>query len=132
MAQAGDGTTDDDGRDDHHIVGSIPAPPENEAADDSNTSEGDEAANLQPLAKIDAQQAKEAALAAVSGTVEKVELGNDDGYVVYEVKISTSNGVVEVKIDAGDAKVLAQETDDETENQGESGHDEEEGPESGD
>ncbi|MGI8993243.1 MAG: PepSY domain-containing protein [Nocardioidaceae bacterium] len=133
VAQAGDGTTsgDDDGGD-HHIVGSVEAPPENEAADDSNTSESDEAAQLQPLAKIDAQQAQDAALTAVSGTVQKVELGNEDGYVVYEVKISTTNGVVEVKVDAGNAEVLAQEADDEAEGQAETGNQEQESPESGD
>ncbi|MGI8994680.1 MAG: PepSY domain-containing protein [Nocardioidaceae bacterium] len=134
VAQAGDGTTsgDDDGGGDHHIVGSIEAPPENEAAEDGNTSESDEAAQLQPLAKIDAQQAQAAALAAVSGTVQKVELGNDNGYVVYEVKVSTANGVVEVKVDAGNAEVLAQEADDEAEGQAETGNPEQESPESGD
>lgn len=132
IAQAGDGTTNIGDGDDHHFVGSIQAPPENEADDDeqSEMSESDEAAQLQPLAKIDAQRAQDAALAAVSGTVQKVELGNEGGYVVYEVKISTANGVVEVKIDAGNAEVLAQEADDETEDQGESDYDEE-GPESG-
>jgi len=132
IAQAGDGTTNNGDGDDHHFVGSIQAPPENEADDDerSELSESDEAAQLQPLAKIDAQRAQDAALAAVSGTVQKVELGNEGGYVVYEVKISTANGVVEVKIDAGNAEVLAQEADDETEDQGESGDYEDEGPES--
>jgi uncharacterized membrane protein YkoI len=67
-------------------------------------SETDEAAALQALAKISADQAKAAALAANPGaTAKKVSLESENGVLVYAVELA--NGV-EVKVDAGNAKVL--------------------------
>lgn len=71
-----------------------------------------EAANLQQLATITADQASQAAVAAVPGTVQKVELDNENGSVVYSVEIQTTGGAIDVKVDAGNGKVLAQEADD--------------------
>lgn len=77
-----------------------------EGADDAT-----EAAALAKLATVTSDQASQAALATVPGTVIKVDLGNEHGSVVYSVEIRTDAGVVDVKVDAGNGKVLAQEAD---------------------
>lgn len=64
--------------------------------------EQQEEANLQSLAKITAQQALQAAETAQGGRASSVELENEDGNLVYQVKI----GQKEVIVDAGDGKVL--------------------------
>jgi uncharacterized membrane protein YkoI len=74
---------------------------------DQGEGEGGEAANLASMAKIDAAQATSAALAQVPGTVLKVSLDNENGGLVYSVEIKTaSNEIKDVKVDAGNAKVL--------------------------
>ena len=66
--------------------------------------------NLSPLAKITADQAMAAARAAYPGSrVQRVELENENGCLVYGV--SLSNGL-EVKVDAGTGAVLHQEQED--------------------
>lgn len=69
--------------------------------------EQQEAAKLQPLAKITAQQAQQAAQTSVGGQASKVELENEDGNLVYEVKI----GQQEVIVDAGNGRVLYSENE---------------------
>ena len=69
-----------------------------------------EPANLAALAKITAEQAMAAAQAAYPGSkVQKVELENENGCLVFSVKLS--NGL-EVKVDAGTAAVLRHEQGD--------------------
>ncbi|AIJ06142.1 peptidase M4 [Methanocaldococcus bathoardescens] len=46
------------------------------------------------------------ALSKVPGKVVKVALENEDGYVVYGVEISTSNGIKDVKVDAENGKIF--------------------------
>uniref|UniRef100_A0A7C3UZF7 Peptidase n=1 Tax=Desulfobacca acetoxidans TaxID=60893 RepID=A0A7C3UZF7_9BACT len=66
-----------------------------------------EPADLAALAKITADQAVAAGQAAFPGAkVEKVELENENGCLVYEVHLS--NGM-EIKVDAGNGKVVHQE-----------------------
>lgn len=51
-----------------------------------------------------------------AGTAGAAELDSENGYVVYSVPITGADGTtVDVKIDAGNAAVLAQETYDGTE-----------------
>ncbi|MDK2794277.1 MAG: hypothetical protein PWP75_906 [Caldanaerobacter sp.] len=71
--------------------------------------EAQESAQLSSLAKITPDEAKAAALKVVPGTVEKVSLDNENGYLVYSVEIKTNSGVVDVKVDAGNGAVLAQD-----------------------
>lgn len=67
-------------------------------------SEADEAAALQGMATISADQAKVAAEAANPGaTAVKVELDNENGALVYSVELS--NGL-DVKVDAGNGTIL--------------------------
>ena len=73
--------------------------------------EGAESERLKSLARITPEQAQAAALAQVPGTVKKVELENEDGNVVYGVEIKTANGKSDVKVDAGDGRVLHIEKD---------------------
>ncbi|HDL49475.1 MAG TPA: hypothetical protein ENH33_05895 [Actinobacteria bacterium] len=75
---------------------------------------GDETAEAKALAVtpglIGEQAARDAALAAFDGTVQKVELDNENGAVVYSVEIINSSGAgADVKVDAGNGTVLAQE-----------------------
>lgn len=70
-----------------------------------------EASALAKLATITPDQASASAQAAVPGTVMRVELDNENGSVVYSVEIQTAAGVIDVKVDAGNGKVLAQEAD---------------------
>ncbi len=69
--------------------------------------EGQEAAQLQSLAKIDMTQATSAALAQVPGTVLRASLDNENGNVVYSVEVkTTTNEVKDVKVDAGNGTVV--------------------------
>lgn len=81
----------------------------NDAIEKQN--EAAESQALQAMAKITADDAKNAALKAVSGTVKKVSLDNENGNVVYSVEIQTASGSVDVKVDAGNGQVLAQDRD---------------------
>jgi uncharacterized membrane protein YkoI len=69
-------------------------------------SEADEAGALAPLAKITPDDASAAAQAEVPGQVQKVELDNENGSLVYSVEI----GGKDVKVDAGTGAVLLVET----------------------
>jgi uncharacterized membrane protein YkoI len=86
-------------------TGSIKAP-----AEQAGASEADEAKALQGLAKVTADQAKAAALAQYPGaTVSSVQLENENGSVVYSVELTHSGKAFDVKVDAGNAKVLHSE-----------------------
>jgi uncharacterized membrane protein YkoI len=71
-----------------------------------NAGEQAEAARYQKLARITADQARSAALAKVPGTATRVELENEEGNLVYSVKVKTTAGKSEVTIDAGNGNVL--------------------------
>lgn len=73
--------------------------------------EADESANLAPLAKITPAEATTAALAAVPGTAGTATLENENGFIVYGITVTTPKGVIDVKVDAGNGKVLAQDSD---------------------
>lgn len=63
---------------------------------------------------ISESQAIEIALAEVPGTVEEVELENEDGMSVFEIEILTADGTeMEVEISAATGDVLEVEVDDE-------------------
>ena len=76
-------------------------------AQNDGMNEAQEAAALQSQTKISAAQAEAAALAANPGTkVVKTELDNENGALVYSVQLS--NGL-DVKVDAGNGKILHSE-----------------------
>jgi uncharacterized membrane protein YkoI len=78
------------------------------------------------LATIDQAAAEKAALDAVPGTVKEAELGDENGFVVWEVEVQVSDGTFqEVKVDAGNGQILAQEAEDD------GGSEDNEGPEAG-
>lgn len=83
--------------------------PENAAED---ASEAQEMAQYQSLAKISPQQAQQAAEAAQGTTATKVELGSEDGNLVYEVDFANA----EVLVDAGNGQVLKTEVAGQEEN----------------
>jgi hypothetical protein len=70
-----------------------------------------EKAGFAGMAKISLDTAINAAIAAVPGQVVKVELENENGYLVYGVEIAKADHqIADVKIDAGNGKVLKIET----------------------
>lgn len=56
--------------------------------------------------RIDSEMAIQIALQQVPGKVIKIELDNDDGLLVYEVYISTIEGIYEVDVNASTGKIL--------------------------
>lgn len=80
-----------------------------DAAEDQQQS-----AKLRPLAKITPQQAQQAAETSQGSRASSVKLENDDGSVVYAVVI----GQAEVKVDAGNGRVLYTENTQENDQEG--------------
>jgi uncharacterized membrane protein YkoI len=91
----------------------------------------DEEAGFAEMAKISLDSAVNAALKAVPGKVLKAELENENGYLVYGVEIvKTDHQIADVKVDAGNGKVLKVETD-QKDNEGNEGEDSDNGHEEG-
>ncbi|WP_391119726.1 PepSY domain-containing protein [Psychrobacillus sp. L3] len=97
---------------------------ENDAKDDENgTEEGkdgeendDNIADLQAKAKLTSDEAQVIALKEVPGTVNKSELEDEDGVVVYGFEVKTASGdVKDVKVDAASGKIVKVESDSESE-----------------
>lgn len=65
------------------------------------------------MARISMEQAVAAALTAVPGKVLSVDLDDEKGFLVYDVKIVTADKTTttEVTVDAGDGRILATERD---------------------
>ncbi|RKL61450.1 hypothetical protein DXT63_16615 [Thermoanaerobacteraceae bacterium SP2] len=89
--------------------------------------EQQEDANLASKAKIKKDEAIKAAMAAYPGyAVKGAAIGNENGYLIYEIKMVDNAGKsLEVKVDAGNGKVLAadnQAEDNEKENKAEEAH----------
>lgn len=98
----------DDGAD---YKSSITVPAEDASANEDDAAEQ---ARLEKLAKISPEEATDAATKAVPGESAAPELDDEDGNLIYEVEVRKADGsIVEVIVDAGNAKVLAQEVDDE-------------------
>ncbi|MDK2992811.1 MAG: hypothetical protein PWP48_2044 [Clostridiales bacterium] len=78
-------------------------------------SEAQEDAAIAAKARITKDDAIKAVSAAYPGyTIKDASLGNENGYLIYEVTATdTSSKAVEVKVDAGNAKVLASDNDSE-------------------
>jgi len=69
-------------------------------------------------ARITSEQAKAIAEDHTNGTALSVQLENENGYLVYGVLVQTSNGKLDVKVDAGNGNVLKAEADDGSESHG--------------
>lgn len=132
VAQAGGSSSGSD--EDPALNSSVSAPAEQENGPE--VSEADESAALEGLATVTPDEAEAAALAAVPGTAAQPELENENGSVVYEVEVTQADGtVVEVKVDAGNGDVLAQEDESDEANEvdeGPEGSEDEDGPEGAD
>jgi len=64
------------------------------------------------MAAISYQQAIKAALNQVTGKVIKVELENENGFLVYGVEVvGSDNSITDVKVDAGNGHVLISSKD---------------------
>ena len=112
----------DSGTNDHDpsFTGTVPAPAGaagagNETAGDETAREEAAAKALQSFATTTSAEATAAALKVVPGTAGTALLESENGYVVYGIEVTKADGtVVDVKVDAGNGKVLAQEIDSET------------------
>jgi len=72
----------------------------------------DDEAALAEMAKISLNSAVSKALKAVPGKVLKVELENENNYLVYGVEIAKpDHQIADVKVDAGNGKVLKIDAD---------------------
>jgi len=89
------------------------APAAKESQGQSEGNDAAESAALASQAKITADQANAAALAQFAGgTVKKTELEDENGTIVYGVKLTDSAGKQhDVKVDATTGKVLQAEAD---------------------
>ena len=86
--------------------------PEGSDADEAKADRAEQA-KLEKVAKIDAKAASKAATDKVPGTVDEVDLDEEGGNVVYEVEVTAKDGTeTDVIVDAGNGRILAQETDD--------------------
>jgi len=78
-------------------------------------SEAEESTQLTSLATITEEQAKKIAIGSVDSTLvgelTDVELENEDGNVVYAIEFTKDGIETDVKIDAGNGKVLKIESD---------------------
>ncbi len=91
----------------------------------------DDEAGFASMAKISMDTAINAALKQVQGKVLKAELENENGYLVYGVEIAkTDHQIADIKVDAGNGKVLKIETD-QKDNEGQEGEDSDNGHEEG-
>ncbi len=96
------------------ITGTVTAPAETTPEGrDTPASEKVQADQLAKLATVPPEAAKAAAEKAAGGTATDVQLGDENGFVVYEVTVKAPAGQVDVKVDAGSGAVLAQENDNE-------------------
>ncbi len=82
-------------------------------------------AMLAKLAKVSLVEAIGSAVKNTPGAAVSAELEEEDGFLVYEVKVAAGDKVTEVTVDAGNKKILKTEAkegdDDEGEGEGE-GH----------
>jgi uncharacterized membrane protein YkoI len=87
------------------------------SAEQANTAgsiqvKNEEEAGFASMAKVSMASAINAALKEVQGKVLRAELENENGYLVYGIEIAkTDHQIVEVKVDAGDGKILKVEND---------------------
>ncbi|MFN3544630.1 MAG: PepSY domain-containing protein [Thiobacillus sp.] len=72
-------------------------------------------------AKVTQQEAEAAALAVMPGQVVKAKLDDEDGYLVWQIDVKHARGVTEIAVDAGNAKPLAMEAE-EDDDHGDSRH----------
>ncbi|MEH2002536.1 MAG: PepSY domain-containing protein [Nostoc sp.] len=86
----------------HYSVTKVAEASDGHGETNDDAQEQQQAAKLQPLAKITAKQAQQAAEASVGSKASSVKLENEDGNLIYAVEI----GQQEVTVDAGNGKVL--------------------------
>lgn len=73
----------------------------------------DDAPNMNELAQVTEDQAREAALATMAGaTVTEIDLDEEEGYLVYEVDLTLNNEEHEAYVDAGSGEVLCTQRED--------------------
>ena len=80
---------------------------EENGKENDEENDGQNQAELAKQAKITEEAATKTALEKVPGTVNKVELEDEDGHVVYDVEINAKDGSKQsVKVDAQTGKII--------------------------
>lgn len=65
------------------------------------------------MASVSFDQAVQNALASIQGQVLKMELEDENGFLVYGIEVvAADKSIVDVKVDAGSGEVLAMDADD--------------------
>ena len=86
---------------------------EENGKENDEENDGQNQAELAKQAKITEEAATKTALEKVPGTVNKVELEDEDGHVVYDVEINAKDGSKQsVKVDAQTGKIIKVELED--------------------
>ncbi|MGE8078741.1 PepSY domain-containing protein [Peribacillus loiseleuriae] len=81
---------------------------------EAEVNDAQEQATLTKQATITEEAASKTALEKVPGTVQKVELEDEDGTVVYGIEVKAKDGSEQdVKVDAKTGKIVKVENDDE-------------------
>ncbi|MEH2163513.1 MAG: PepSY domain-containing protein [Nostoc sp.] len=86
----------------HHSTIQVAEASDGDGEKNDDAEEQQEAAKLQLLAKITAQQAQQTVEASVGAKAKSVKLENEDSNLVYSVEI----GQQDIKVDAGNGKIL--------------------------
>lgn len=88
-------------------------------SENSEAKDVNESATLAKTAKINQAQAKATATQKVSGTVQNIQLENENGKGVYNVQVKTSNNkTVGVKVDDQTGKVVKVENNNDNQENG--------------
>lgn len=83
-----------------------------EAPEREFESDARESRELRSLAEVTIPSAAQAARETQPGQVTKVEVEDEEGYVVYEVELAGDDGAYyEMKVDAGNGDILKSETE---------------------
>lgn len=107
--------------------GSIQAPDREFESDDREKRE------LRSLAGITVPDATESARGAHPGQVTKVEIEDEEGYVIYEVELAGDDGAYyEMKVDAGNGSILGSETEDDSDDDFDDRDDDDDSDDNGD
>ena len=73
----------------------------------------DDAPNMNELAQVTENQARDAALSTLAGaSVTEIDLDEEDGFLVYEVDLILGTEEHEVFVDAGSGEVLCTQRED--------------------
>lgn len=91
----------------------------NQVDQDKETNDEQELTAANTKTAITEDQAKQTALASIKdGTVQSIQLEDEDGVIVYGVEIKSGNTAYDVKVDANTGSIVKSEQDNENSEKG--------------